>query len=180
MGRYLLPAFVVLMIAAAVAVRLLPHPPNFTPIGTIALFAGLYLAPKTKWGLLLPIAVMLATDLFIGVYDIKLMAVVYGSFMAYVGIGWLVGKKKQISTVVLGTFAGACTFFATTNFAVWALYSHYPATIEGLVMSYTMALPFFKYALMGDLFFVAVFIGSYELATRYLFQESSVKKLVYD
>ena len=168
------------MVASAILIRLLPHLPNFTPVGAIALFAGIYLAQKTKWALLLPVAVMFLTDIFIGTYDIKLMAVVYMSFVAYVGIGWVVGKKKKITTVVLGTFTGALTFFLVTNFAVWAFYPHYPATFEGLMMSYTMALPFFKYGLLGDLFFVAVFIGSYELATRYLLQESSKKKLAYD
>ena len=36
-------------IAAAAALRLVPHPPNFTPIGAMALFSGFY--PLTPAGL---------------------------------------------------------------------------------------------------------------------------------
>ena len=36
-------------IAAAAALRLVPHPPNFTPIGAMALFSGFY--PVTPAGL---------------------------------------------------------------------------------------------------------------------------------
>ena len=177
MGRYLLVSFVLLMAGAVVLTRLLPHPPNFTPVGALALFAGMYITQKTKWGLLVPLVVLFTTDIFIGTYEWKLMAVVYLSFLAYVGIGALVAKKKHIATVLAGTLGGATLFYLTTNFAVWALNSAaYEPTLAGLMASYTMALPFFKFTLLGDVFFVAVFIGSYELAVRYVFKESFAKK----
>ena len=47
----------------AVAGRFFPHLPNFTPVGALALFAGVYIAPKTKWALCLPLAVLFLSDL---------------------------------------------------------------------------------------------------------------------
>ena len=177
MGRYFLVSFILLMAGSVVLTRLLDHPPNFTPVGALALFAGMYIVQKTKWGLLIPLVVLFATDIFIGTYDWKLMAVVYLSFLAYVGIGALISKKKHIATVLAGTLGGATLFYLATNFAVWALSSGvYEPTLAGLMMSYAMAIPFFKFTLLGDIFFVVVFIGSYELAVRYVFKESFAKK----
>ena len=47
------------------ALRLAPHPWNFTPIGAMAIFAGAMLR-KRPWAFLFPIIAMFATDLIIG------------------------------------------------------------------------------------------------------------------
>jgi len=150
----------------ALAGRLIPHPPNFTPVGALALFAGLYLVGRTKWALLLPLGVVFLTDLAIGFYDTKLMLVVYGSFLFYGIFGLLIKDRKNLGTITLATLAGSLLFYLITNAAVWLFSPWYPAGIEGLMLSYTMALPFLKYTLLGDLFFVGVFVGAYELAVH--------------
>jgi hypothetical protein len=167
--RFLL-GFTFIALLAAVAVRLLPHIPNFTPLGAFALFVGVFVAKKHWWGLLLPLFAMFLSDLFIGFYDWKLMAVVYGSFLIYTGLGMLVSKRKNIATVFLGSMGGAVVFYLTTNFAVWLFSSWYPHTVSGLLLSYTLALPFFKYTLLGDLFFTSVLFGVYAFATHLLHQ----------
>jgi len=160
----------------ALAGRLLPHPPNFTPVGALALFAGMYLARKSRWALLLPLAVVFLTDLAIGFYDTKLMLVVYGSFLFYGVFGLLVKNKRNVGTITLATLAGGLLFYLTTNFAVWAFSPLYALTLEGLMLSYTMALPFLKYTLLGDLFFVGVFVGAYELALAVLYRKHFLKE----
>lgn len=161
--RFLL-GFTFIALLAAVAVRLLPHIPNFTPLGAFALFVGVFVAKKYWWGLSLPLFAMFLSDLFIGFYDFKLMVVVYGSFLVYTGLGMLVSKRKSIAAVFLGSIGGAVAFYLTTNFAVWAFSSWYPHTVSGLLLSYTLALPFFKYTILGDLFFTSVLFGVYEFA----------------
>lgn len=47
------------------ALRLIPHPPNFAPIGTLALFACSWFADK-RAAFLVPLAAMLVSDLGIG------------------------------------------------------------------------------------------------------------------
>lgn len=163
--RFLL-GFTAIALLAAIAVRLLPHIPNFTPLGAFALFVGVFVARKHRWGLLLPVCAMFLSDLFIGFYDFKLMVVVYGSFLAYTGLGMLVSRRISTATVFLGSIGGATLFYLTTNFAVWAFSSWYPHTVSGLLLSYTLALPFFKYTLLGDLFFTGVLFGVYAFALK--------------
>jgi hypothetical protein len=171
--RFLL-GFTFVALITAVAVRLLPHVPNFTPVGAFALFVGVFVARKHWWGLLLPLFAMFFSDLFIGFYDLKLMAVVYGSFLVYTGLGMLVSKRRSIATVFLGSIGGATLFYFTTNFAVWLFSSWYPHTVSGLLLSYTLALPFFKYTILGDLFFTSVLFGVYELASVFLYHRSVI------
>ena len=165
MNKYIFIGFIVAALAIALAGRLIPHPANFTPIGALALFIGIYLAQKSRWALLLPLAAMFIADLVIGVYDAKLMLVVYGSFLFYGVFGLLIKDKKNVGTVVLATLAGSFLFYPATNFGVWAFSPVYDSTLEGLMLSYTMGLPFLKYTLLGDTFFALVFVGGYELVT---------------
>jgi len=51
------------------------------------------------------------------------------------------------------------SFFLISNFAVWAVWSMYPKTASGLAMSYVAGLPFFRNAVVSDLFFAAMFFG---------------------
>ena len=61
-----LPSAGPLMLAALIFIaalsRVLPHPPNFSPIEAVALFGGAYFA-KRHWALLVPLAAMFASDL---------------------------------------------------------------------------------------------------------------------
>ncbi|KKU48666.1 hypothetical protein A3H10_00485 [Candidatus Uhrbacteria bacterium RIFCSPLOWO2_12_FULL_46_10] len=145
-----------------VAARLLYHAPNFVPIGALALWVGVYL-PK-RYGFFLPIAVMLISDFFIGFYDWRLMMVVYASFAIIAPIGWIIRKNKSASNILLASLSGSVIFFITTNFAVWYLSNWYAHTPSGLLLSYTMAIPFFRNSLLADLFYNASFFSVYELA----------------
>ena len=159
----------ILITVMASLIRLLPHPANFVPMGALAITSGLY--AKNKWQLLLPIGAMFATDYFIGFYDIKVMAVVYGSFLMYAFIGVLVSRNKNFFTVAVGTFSGSVIFYLATNFAVWAFSGMYAHNFGGLMTSYIMALPFFGNSLLGDFFYVGILVGSAEFAIyayRYL------------
>ena len=55
-------------------------------------------------------------------------------------------------------------FFIVTNFGVWL--TGYPKTIEGFVLCYTLAIPFFINAIAGDLFFSYILKYSYSF-TKY-------------
>ncbi len=158
----------------SIVLRLLPHPPNFAPIAALALFCGVYAAKTSRWFLLAPLVAMFLSDLAIGFYDWRIMTTVYGSF-GFIGLmGALVQRHKNIGTILLGTLAGSLLFYFTTNFAVWAFGAMYPHTLEGLLMSYTMAIPFFKFTVLGDLFYVFLFFGTYELAA--VLQQSPMRQ----
>ena len=161
MKRIHLVLIIIGLAGLGIAMRLLPHPANFTPVAAIALFGG-YFLPK-KWALILPLSIMLVSDFFIGFYDLRLMAVVYAG-IALVGLtGLFIRKRRQLITVITATLFSSLAFFLLTNLAVWLFSSWYPHTLSGLMFCYTLAVPFFKNTLMGDLFFVGALFGAYEL-----------------
>lgn len=149
-----------ILISLGVACRLLPHAWNFTPIAAIALFAGVYLG--RNYAVVLPIITMLIGDLFIGFYGWQMMLVVYASY-AVIGLsGLLIKKHKSFATIAAGGISASIIFFLTTNWAVWQFSPWYARDFGGLIQCYTMALPFFRNNLIGDLFYVSVFFGAYE------------------
>ncbi|MBA4321038.1 MAG: hypothetical protein C0412_21825, partial [Flavobacterium sp.] len=107
-----------LFILTAAGLRLLPHPPNFTPIAAIALFGAVYFSKKIA--LVLPIAAMAISDAFIGFYEPKLMIAVYGSFVLCAIIGFWLKKHKKWHNILGTSVLASLIFFFITNFAVWA------------------------------------------------------------
>lgn len=157
-GRLLFLASLVLL---AVLARLIPHPPNFTPIGALALFGGACFADR-RLGFLLPAVSLFISDLFLGLH--VLIPVVYGSFALNVVLGrWLRRHRSVVSTAGV-TLLGSLQFFLVTNFACWLLW--YPHTLEGLIGCYVAALPFFHNTLLGDTVFVTLLFGGLALAER--------------
>lgn len=150
--------------ALSVALRLVPHAPNVAPIGALALFAGVYL-PR-RWGWTLPLLAMLASDWFIGFYDIGVMMSVYLSFAAIAAMGWVVRRRYSVPAIMAGSLAGSTLFYVVTNFAVWVNSDWYPHTLPGLLAAYTLALPFFRNTLIGDGLFTALVFSGYALLVR--------------
>jgi len=159
--KKIIPGLAIVFVVLGIVLRLAPHLPNFAPIAAIALFGGVYL--NKKYALIIPLVVMAISDYFIGFYDIKLMLGVYLSFILVGVIGLIIKKKKNISTVIGGSVLGSVLFFLITNFSVWVFYNWYPHTLSGLGQCFSMAIPFFRNTLLGDLFYVAVLFGVYEL-----------------
>lgn len=155
---------IILLVLASATFRLLPHPANFAPITALAIFVS------ARWGarrgVLALLGSMAISDMMLGTYDPKLMAVVYGSFAAAVLIGRWVGKDISAQRIILGSLGSSVFFYLTTNFAVWAFASWYPHTAAGLMQSYVLALPFFRNALSGDLLFSGIFFGAYVILRK--------------
>ena len=152
-----------LIIGLAVLARLVPHIPNFTPIAAMALFGGVYL--NRRYAILVPLAAMAFSDVFIGFYSPVVMVFVYGSFVLTGLIGLWLKKRKDLGNVIFAAVGASVLFFLITNFAVW-LGGWYPRSIAGLIESYTLALPFFRNTLVGNLFYTGVFFGGYELVLK--------------
>lgn len=156
--EYLMALFLIFLGAI---LRLLPHPPNLAPIAGIALFGGVYLSKKIA--LILSILAMLISDYFLGFYQFSLMAFVYLSFLITVFLGIYLKKNKKWYTVLGGALSGSILFFLLTNFAVWTFTGWYQKSFAGLVECYAMAMPFFRNTIAGDLFYVVLFFGAFEL-----------------
>jgi hypothetical protein len=150
-----------LMILAAAFTRLIPHYPNFTAVGAMALFGGAYFSKKYL-AFIVPMAALILSDLFLGFYSG--MWVVYFSFALIVVIGMQIGQTKKPSRVLLASVSGSVSFFLITNFALFPPNTMYSQNFTGIVESYTAAIPFFSYTLLGDLLFVGVMFGLFEIA----------------
>lgn len=155
------PAIIVLI---AAILRLVPHLPNFAPIGAMALFGGAYLSRKQAF--VLPLAAMVLSDFFIGFDGFASRASVYGSFILIVLIGLWLKKHRSFQNIILASLASSVLFFVITNFGVWAFGELYPKTSEGLVACFVAAIPFFRNTIAGDLFYTGVFFGGYELVHK--------------
>lgn len=154
-----------LVIAAALS-RLLPHPPNFSPIEAMGLVAGAYLA--SRWmAMLLPLAAMLLSDVFLGFHSG--MPVVYAC-MAAIALAAHVGLRGRVGVARVAFFglAGASFFFIVTNFTVWLASGMYPPTLAGLIACYVAAIPFFHSQLAGVLVYSALLFGAFGLIRRRL------------
>ena len=152
--------FIIILIGIAILSRLIPHPPNFTPITAIALFSTIHFKNKILT-YLIPIIGLFISDLILGLSMVNLF--VYLSFIAITFIGFKFKKINNYSILLSST-----TFFIVSNFGVWIL--GYPKTIEGFILCYYMALPFFLYTIMGDLF--------YSYAMKYGLRYALNKKIV--
>ena len=140
------------LILIAILTRLLPHPPNFAPITSIALFSGFHFANK-RLALFVPLIAMFISDIFIGVHS--LMLVIYLSFLLISILSFYM-KSFSISNVVLAS----TLFFVMSNLGVW--YFYYPLTWAGLTSCFVLAIPFFVNALAGDLFYTSVLQFSFK------------------
>jgi hypothetical protein len=151
------------MIFLAAASRLIPHPPNFTPIAAMALFGGAYISDK-RLAFGLPLAALLLSDAMLGFYHGMIW--VYGSFALIVCLGLQLQSRRRLLPIAATALAGSVLFFALTNFGVWISDGLYPRTLEGLAACYVAAIPFFQNTIAGDLVYTALLFGGFAFAEK--------------
>ena len=175
------PLFIILI---AVLIRLLPHPANFAPIAAMALFGGTYL--NKKYSLFLVFGTLILSDymlLYINPFSAEIFnfsklyspaalfhsttLFVYGSFLFTALIGIWLREHKSFKNVLTACLSSSILFFLVTNFGVWAQ-GAYARDITGLWQSYIMGIPFFKYTVLGDLFYTGLFFGGFETVSSLL------------
>jgi hypothetical protein len=156
------PRFAVLiaMMLVATAMRLIPHPPNFTPLTAMALFGGACFADK-RLAFLVPLMALFLSDLLL---KFTPMPVVYVSFALIVCLGFRLRRQRNASRVIGASIVGAVIFFILTNLGVWAFDALYPKTMGGLVDCFVLAIPFFGNTLLSSLFYSALLFGGLALA----------------
>lgn len=97
--------------------------------------------------------------------------VTYLAFGLMVFLGTVILKKVSAKSVVFSGFAAALSHFIIVDFGVWLAGGldittglPYTRDLAGLIKCYTLALPFFKNLLVGNLIYGAILFGGYELA----------------
>jgi len=153
------------LILLAAALRIAPHPWNFTPVGAMALFSGALLKNR-RLAFFFPLLALFLGDIFMGFH--KLIPIVYASFVINVAIGLWLRDRRTVARISLATLLGAIQFFLVTNFAVWWLLNSYPKTTSGLAACYLAGIPFFWNTLAGDAFYATLLFGAFALAERFI------------
>lgn len=177
-----------LMVLFVALSRLIPHPPNFTPLGAMALFGAAYFSKK-HIALLIPILSLWLSDLVINnvlyaqYFDgfVFFYQGFYWTYLAFVLIG-LVGffvlKKTKLKNILVASLSASILFYLVSNFGVWASGTMYPKDFSGLLTCYSAAIPFFRNTLMGDLVYCGVLFGSFEFA-QHKFPVLKLKTIQY-
>ena len=147
MKKEIFPITLILILALF---RLIPHPPNFTPIIAVAILSG-YFFKNLYFSFLVLIASMVIADFFIGFYDN--MFVVYLSLMLITFTFYRAGSKLNYKSLFLFSLFGSLIFFVITNFGVWALGNLYEKNLKGLIDCYILAIPFFGNTFLSTLIF---------------------------
>ena len=156
-------AAILTAIFVAAALRLVPHPPNFTPVGAMALFGGAYFG-KRALAFVAPLGALLLSDAILGFHSG--MPYVYGSVALIAVIGCTVAGEVTALRVGAAAVLSSVLFFVVTNFGTWLDSGMYPHTAPGLAACYIAAIPFFQNTLAGDLFFTALLFGGFALLER--------------
>lgn len=163
------PLVLIALVLAAALSRLIPHPPNFTPIGAMALFGGAYFVSRLA-AYAVPLAAMFVADAVFAAtagwaFGAMTLAV-YACIAASVALGRGMRSRVRPGPVVARSLASASLFYAVTNFAVWLGGGFYPRTGDGLIACYVAAIPFFGNTLAGYAVFGTVLFGGFELLQR--------------
>lgn len=159
------------LILIAALSRLLPHPPNFSPVEAMGLFGGAYFANR-RWAVAMPLVAMVVSDLGLGLLN----GGIYMGYVASFGF-WSVYLCIALSTLlgfglrgrvsggrVLGySLAGSVLFFVVTNFTTWLGSTMYPQTGAGLAAAYVAGIPFFQWTVLGTLVYAGALFGGFAL-----------------
>ena len=165
------------LVLAAAITRFVPHPPNFTPLGAMALFAGATLLDR-RLALLVPFAALLVSDFLIGQIQgtgfgfYSTQVFVYTAFAMITLMGRALQQHRR-SALRIGamSLAASTLFFLVTNLGVWLASGMYPRTVAGLSSCFMQAIPFFGNTVAGDLVYATALFGGLALVESFAAKE---------
>ena len=153
--KYILLAITTIIVLSLF--RLIPHPPNFTPILAISVFSGIKFK-NNLFSYFVPIIAMLISDAIIGFHSgmiIIYLAIVLSAFIA-----------RKFNTINGSVLSSCLLFFLITNFQVWIMSSSYSKSLSGILECFTLAIPFFGMTLLSTFFFSYFLFYGYALFTK--------------
>jgi len=122
---------------------------------------------KDKWiAISIPLLAMFIADLVIGFHPYMLW--VYGAIgLSTLISNWSMKFNKKYMQLAIMTVVSSILFFVITNFAVWTIWDYYPKTIDGLIICYIKAIPFFQNTLLGTMIYTAIIILTIKKGEKY-------------
>lgn len=135
--------------------RFIPHPPNFTSLIALSFYVPAIFGVRY---LIIVLISFFITDIFLGFHALTIYT--WGSVVI---IG-LISKYFNQNTYFrsTGLFLSALLFFIITNFGVW-LSGFYGYSINGLILCYWLAIPFFYNTILSTIFYSTMIEIVYKL-----------------
>ena len=166
------------IIVTLITLRLIPHPPNFTPILASGIFAPYVFRFKYISVAIILIA-MIISDLLIGFHNLLLFVYLPLIIILFIS-DYLKVRINQYSNFLILGFSGSVIFFIISNFGVWLITDYYPKNFIGIVECYTMAIPFFKNTLLSTLMYLFIYIVMYKFMEKLMKQIFNFKLYWYN
>lgn len=158
--------------------RVIPHPPNFTPIGGIIIFSLVKIENKFLTNFI-PIFIFWVSDLLINNFILPITfpqyyqgVQLFGSWSIYLALVIILMSLRFLLNnpnkyfIPGASLTAAILFYLITNFGVWLESSFYPPTWSGLWICLGAGLPFFGNYLLSTLIYSYVLILGYDLAIK--------------
>ena len=142
--------YLVFFVIILVLARIIPHPPNFTPIISFSILGPMILKNRL-YGSAIPLIAMFISDIIIGFHVYQFVI-----YTVLLSISLISSMHRYFFYVFTTAILASIWFFISTNFAVWVILDYYPKTFDGLVICYTLAIPFFKNTLVSTLLFTGL------------------------
>lgn len=150
---------------------------NLTPLAALTLFGSLIFAQRWLVAIL-PLTILTISNVWLPEYNSRVeMIVIYGCFLIPIAFhGWLREKYTFAKLALIGGLP-SLMFFVITNGVVWIIRRGiaFDDSLAGLTECYTVALPFYRWMLAGDVFYVVALFGGWSLAMSYAARQEPVQ-----
>ena len=178
-----------IIILLAAFTRIMPHPPNFSPMAAIGLFGAAHFAKKWQ-AFFIPLIGIWISDLVINnyVYSSSSSNIVwfysgfYWQYISYILIIFaglfIFNRGISLTKTVGGMISSSGIFFLVSNFGVWAGGTMYPKNFGGLITCYAAGIPFIHNTIISDVLFTTVLFGAYYLL-QVEYSSLKIKQLKY-
>ena len=163
-----------IIILLAAFTRIMPHPPNFSPMAAIGLFGAAHFAKKWQ-AFFIPLIGIWVSDLVINNYVysssssnfVWFYSGFYWQYISYILIIFaglfIFNRGISLTKTVGGMISSSGIFFLVSNFGVWAGGTMYPKNFSGLITCYAAGVPFIHNTIISDVLFTTVLFGTYYL-----------------
>ena len=158
-----------IILFSLVLFRIIPHPPNFTPIIAFAVISIYFFNNQILAFFILALSLIIS-DFIIGFYDGFVFNYIILFFLLFTSK--ILFKNLNFKSVTILSLYGSTIFFVISNFMVWLNSGMYQHTLDGLLFCYTNAIPFYGNTLISTFFYsyllllFDVTIKKYEFISR--------------
>ena len=158
-----------IILFSLVLFRIVPHPPNFTPIIAFAVISAYFFNNQILAFFILALSLIIS-DFIIGFYDGFVFNYIILFFLLFTSK--ILFKNLNFKSVTILSLYGSTIFFVISNFMVWLNSGMYQHTLDGLLICYINAIPFYGNTLISTFFYsyllllFDVTIKKYEFISR--------------